>query len=187
MRCFIAINLPEEMKEYLFGLETKIAKFFNNSDRYKFVEKDNLHLTLKFLGDIDEKSLKWITERLSNVNFESYEIILKDINVFKHNNKVRVIFVECESDKKTELLHYEIDNILYPKFSKDNRFKEHITLCRVKRIYNSEKFEKELKKIKVENKKFNVKSFYLMKSHLTKFGPRYYVIAKFNLEGNKVH
>ena len=60
MRCFLAIDLPEEFKEELLIIEKEIQPFLSGN----FIESKNMHLTLKFLGEIDENRLKEIIKKL---------------------------------------------------------------------------------------------------------------------------
>ena len=55
MRTFVAIELPEDVRAKIFHAFEKLKSF--NVLRGKFVEKDNLHLTLKFLGELTEKQI----------------------------------------------------------------------------------------------------------------------------------
>ena len=76
-------------------------------------------------------------------------------------------------------LQQKIDSRLADLFPKDDRFKPHITLARVKFIKDKVKFIRELKQIKIEKKEFSVSNFKLMKSTLTPEGPVYEDLAVF--------
>ena len=65
MRIFIAIELPEDIKSKIFHASETLTN--KNFFRGKFVEKKDLHLTLKFLGEIDEEKIEKIISRLKKI------------------------------------------------------------------------------------------------------------------------
>ncbi|MCK5234365.1 MAG: RNA 2',3'-cyclic phosphodiesterase, partial [Candidatus Aenigmarchaeota archaeon] len=54
MRCFISVELPENIKKQL----EDIQKYFDVNKNIRFTSKNNMHITLKFLGDIDINTVK---------------------------------------------------------------------------------------------------------------------------------
>jgi len=90
MRTFIAINLPKEVKDYLFDLQ----KEFRDSGKINFVHKSNLHLTIKFLGQVDENKLKEIKEKLSNIKFKPFEVYLNNTGIFPNKDFIRILWVD---------------------------------------------------------------------------------------------
>lgn len=57
MRCFIEIDVPDNIKEYIFERITQIKNASIGYD-FRVVKKENLHVTLAFLGEIDEKNAR---------------------------------------------------------------------------------------------------------------------------------
>ena len=64
MRCFIAIELPEAVKSTLSGIEEELKK--SKAD-VRWVKPDNVHLTLKFFGNIEEKKTEKIIEIMESI------------------------------------------------------------------------------------------------------------------------
>ena len=64
IRAFIAIELPAEVKQYLAGLQAKLKA--DNQPRIKWVKPEGIHLTLKFLGDIETSMLEPITQAMED-------------------------------------------------------------------------------------------------------------------------
>jgi 2'-5' RNA ligase len=95
MRCFVAIDLPEHIKARIFH-EIEILKQ-QGLVSGKFVEKENLHLTLKFLGELTEKQIKDIGEKLSEISFNKFKVSLSEIGVFPDKNFVKVLWVGLET------------------------------------------------------------------------------------------
>ncbi|MCL6500508.1 MAG: RNA 2',3'-cyclic phosphodiesterase [Candidatus Pacearchaeota archaeon] len=177
MRCFLAVELPGELKKELARIQTLITEA-----KMKFVEQENLHLTLKFLGELSDFQVNKVKEALKQVNFEKFRANLGTIGVFPSPNFVRVIWVSLEPSEKVKELHNLIDTALEKeKFHGDKAFESHITLARVKFIKNKQEFIERLKEIKVEPIEFKVEKFVLMKSMLTEKGPIYKKVKEYTL------
>ena len=175
MRLFIAVDSSEEVKDYLSSLQSKLN---NELARIKFVGKEQMHLTLKFLGEVEESRLKEIKDKLNQVKFRQLGTKLKGLGVFPNPSHINVVWVGLEDNGITKL-QQDIDNSLLAIFRKDERFHPHITLGRVKFVKDKEKFVELLKKIKVEEKEFSISEFKLIKSTLTEQGPVYEVLESF--------
>jgi len=165
MRLFIAINLSKEVKDYLFDLQKEFRKF----GKFNFVAKKNLHLTLKFFGETNKLDL--IKEKLNKINSKSFEVSLSSIGIFPDEDSIRVLWVDLNPKDKILELAKTIDQELI-EFPNDYSFSYHITLARVKLIKNKKEFINKLR-IKTKSIKFKVNSFELMKSELSKDGPKY--------------
>ncbi|MFA5085662.1 MAG: RNA 2',3'-cyclic phosphodiesterase, partial [Candidatus Omnitrophota bacterium] len=78
MRAFIAIELSEEIRKSLAQIEAHLK--YSAAD-VKWVETGNIHLTLKFLGDITEESCEKMISILDEIggSFKQFEISIKDI------------------------------------------------------------------------------------------------------------
>ncbi len=94
MRCFLAIDLPLEIREYLFNLK-KGLRMINA----KFVEKENIHLTLKFLGEISQKDVDDLKKRLGSIKFKHFKANLGKPGVFPSIKFVRILWVSLQPEK----------------------------------------------------------------------------------------
>lgn len=177
MRLFIAIDLSKEVKNYLFELQKK----FYGLGKINWVAKKNLHLSLKFLGDVKEEDLEEVKNILEIIKFNKFKIILKDSGVFPTKNYIRVLWVGLSPVSKILELQKKIDEALLLKFPADQRFLAHLTLGRIKSLKDKKKFLELLESIKIEELSFDINSFELMKSELTKDGPKYTVLKKYDL------
>lgn len=173
MRAFIAIELPEEIKDYLKELQKELMGI-----RVSFVK--DFHLTLKFLGEVDEFTLEKIKNKLKEIKFEPFSLKLTNIGVFPNESYIRVVWVGAEPEQKVVELQKKVENSLFDfKFKKDYEFKAHLTLARVKFIDDKTAFVDKIKKLEVKPLEFEVSSFSLMKSTLTGEGPVYEELEKF--------
>jgi len=175
MRAFIAFEIPEEVKKVLIEAQNQLEKA-------KLSLTKDFHLTLKFLGEVDETKVEEIRKRLGEIKFNSFETSLTDIGVFPGENSIRVVWVGLnDPESKIASLQKEVDSkteIL--GFKKDIRFHPHLTLARVKFVSDKQGFAKNLKEIKIEKKAFQVTEFKLIKSILTPEGPIYEDIVSFS-------
>ena len=175
MRLFIALNLPEKIRELLY----KTAKELKEKGLFqgKITEKENLHLTLKFLGDIREEKIDDIIKRLDEIKINKAPVIIGNFGVFDEKF-VRIIWVKLAG---ADELQKEIDSELLDIFNKDQEFSAHLTLGRVKLIKDKEGFKKNIK-FDITNKEFIINEFCLVKSTLSKDGPKYEILERFKLE-----
>src|SRR3989344_4997154 len=127
MRIFIAVNLPKEVKDYLFDLE----KEFKSLGKINFVSKKKLHITLKFLGEIKEDKLAEVKEKLRSIKLKSFEVLLNNLGVFPHVESIKVLFISLTPKDKLHELFNKVDEALI-EFPNDYTFLDHITLGRIK-------------------------------------------------------
>jgi 2'-5' RNA ligase len=98
IRSFIAVELPGEIQQALAGLETKFKA--SGGAPVKWVEPKNIHLTLKFLGDVDSGNINSITTALREASrgVRPFSITLSGTGVFPDARRVRVVWVGLEGD-----------------------------------------------------------------------------------------
>src|SRR3989344_2100779 len=176
LRCFISLNLSKNVIDKVVNIQKQIKndKMFSG----RLVEKDNLHLTLKFLGEIDSDKLNEVRKRLSEINFNQINLSFGEIGVFSKED-IRIVWIKL---KGADELQKEIDNKLKGLFSIEKRFMSHITLFRVKKVYDKKRFFDHLEKIKFDKINFSVDNFYLIQSSLYEPGSAYSEIEKYNLK-----
>ena len=172
MRCFIAIDLYKGVKKEIARVQKMVEPHF----RGKLVEPENLHITLKFLDDIDAVTIDEAKERLSLIKFHSFDLALKKIAVFKRKS-IKIIWLEVDEIPLQKI----IDDSLKGLFKRKSKFIGHITIARVKRFNNEIDFIKLLGDIEVNKLKIDVTEFCLKSSMLTKSGPIYKNIQTYDL------
>ena len=160
MRLFIAIDF-NELKEYFAELQNHLPK------NAKLSLTKSFHLTLKFLGEVQPNKAEEIINILKNIKFGKFDVFLDSIGIFPTENYIKVVWVGLNPEEKVLELQKEIDDLLKSFFKKEKNFKAHITLARVKYPEDKKSFVEQINKIKVENKKIQIKDFRLVKSTLT--------------------
>ncbi|AIY90223.1 RNA 2',3'-cyclic phosphodiesterase [Geoglobus acetivorans] len=171
MRLFVAIDISEDIRKELLPL----LSLLSNYRGIKPVEPENLHITLKFLGEVNDAKAELIRERLRQIQFEPFEIRFGGIGFFPNSNYIRVIWVGVEGAEIYGLAKNVEDSMKRLGFRKDKDFRAHLTVGRVKRIgpQDRAKLLKELEAYSREYGEMVVDKFSLKKSTLTPRGPIY--------------
>ena len=178
MRAFIAIDFPDEIVK-------EIARVQGVLGNYKFTGKvtelENLHLTLKFLGEVEEKKVEKIMERLRGMRFGEFEAKLAEIGTFSYDLNPRIVWVKVGGKGVFEL-QKKIDEMMEKEgFAREERFMSHMTIARIKYVKDKEGFKDYVRNLGVKEIEFPVKSFKLMKSDLREMGPVYALLEEFIL------
>jgi 2'-5' RNA ligase len=177
-RIFIAMNLPEEVKKELFSYSEKWPEL-----PAKWTEKDNLHITLEFLGNLTDEEIGEVCLAVKGVaeRHESFDLNINKI-LYGPPNKIPPRMVWAEGGKSKELteLREDLENSLTEKvrFVPENRVSApHITLARISawefRAIEPEEVPEINEKIDLP---FTVESIEVMESILKRNGPEYQVL-----------
>jgi 2'-5' RNA ligase len=150
MRTFIAIELSAEIKTYLSRLQEKLK--LAQAD-VKWVAPGNIHLTLKFLGEIDDKTKDNVTRIMEDISKDKtpFYLNIASIGAFPRIESPRVIWVGIDKGD-TEVK--EIAKALEEKLSKigipaeDKPFSSHITIGRTKSSKNRNNLAKSMESLK---------------------------------------
>ncbi len=171
IRTFIAVELDPDFRERIRELQDK----FSNFD-LKFVKPELVHITLKFLGDVDESRILSISAALDSILCEPFEAKVGGLGAFPKPANPRVLWLGATGNFKA--LHENVEDLLKPfKFETDSReFSAHATLARVKFLKKDQKnyFVNTLRELKdIEIGSMWVNKVLLKKSTLTPEGPIY--------------
>ena len=172
MRCFIGIDLPNVAIKEIQKIQKKLEPNFTG----RLTSSENLHLTLKFLGEIEEDAINDVKKRLPSITHPPFELTLKDVGVFSQKF-IKIIWVKV-SDVPLQPL---VDNCLKNIFKLENRFMGHITIARVRSLADKKSFLQLINATTVNEVSFMVKDFYLKASIITPDGPIYKDIDRYKL------
>jgi len=130
VRTFVALELSKDIQDQLAFAQEIIR---GCKARLTFVDPKNIHITAKFLGEVDEKTLQKVMDALRSVTFSSFPVTAGTVTV---NNPKRPHTVWCAIDDagKGERLFNLVEDALVPLgFERETRrFTPHATLARVK-------------------------------------------------------
>lgn len=134
-RTFIAIKITPNQN--LSNSISEIKTFFSE-DVVKWTSEDNLHLTLRFIGNTSETDIDMITEKLEQIskNFKSFEISIADFGVFGNRKRPRVLWLGLKEIENLQLLHFAITQKIRQivNLKNETEFNPHLTIGRVKKI-----------------------------------------------------
>jgi 2'-5' RNA ligase len=172
MRSFIAIEIEPDN-----AIAEIMREISESGVRVKMVEKENIHLTLKFLGDISEEQVNVIAEGMKDLRtYSSFSIRLRGIGAFPSEHRPRTIWVGLEYPQVMEEIWEKIEYTSEKAgIEREKRgFSPHITIARVKDQRNTGRLKHII--IEHENDDFgerDIAEIKLKKSVLTQSGPIY--------------
>ena len=177
MRLFSGIMLEKDIRE---KIKSFIDRMKEVNARVKWVEKDNLHITLMFYGEVHGNGIDSIKEKLkAAANRDSFEVEFSGVGGFPDLDDPRVIWIDIKGGK-------EIVNIIEMVRNDKGRPREiipHLTIGRVKGGRNKRELANMMKKeVDVNFGKMKIGSIQLIKSTLTSKGAIYEVIESYQFK-----
>src|SRR3989338_8308139 len=106
MRLFLAVNIPESVKQYLGEVQESLK---GHEGRITWVKPENMHFTLKFLGDVEEGKVDAITEKMSKIPYAPFSVELTDIGTFPSPSSPTVVWVGVKDETPLFELHKLVD------------------------------------------------------------------------------
>ena len=131
-RLFTAVEIPAKLKE-------TIAGHYCTIEAVKWVKPEQIHLTVRFLGDTESDKLEKIKEVMSDFRFNEFRFTAEDkTGFFPSPAKPSVFYLSCGNTDKLVELKYYIDTLLekcgIP--AETRKFIPHITIARIKKNFN---------------------------------------------------
>ena len=181
-RIFIAVDVEDELKRYLEDLIKEIDDL--EIPNIRLVKPENIHITLKFLGEVKDDRVDDIIEALTGIDtrFNRGKSKIIDIGAFPNMKKPHVLWLGIDDGKEqfSKMAEFINNSLGIYGFTKNNRpFSPHLTLGRFKKpVLNLTDY---IKKIKVPDIEFGVNRISVYESKLYQSGPVYTVLKHFNL------
>lgn len=168
-RLFVAIDLPDDVK-------SRLAELCKGVAGAKWVTTDQMHLTLRFIGETDEKQFQAIRTLMNSIRGEPFEIALKGVGQFPPKGAARVLWAGLDAPPALVMLHRKIELALtglgLPPEEKP--FSAHVTLGRLKTPPNPESIRQFMNKnAALQSPPIPVREFVLYSSFLRPEGPFY--------------
>ncbi len=177
-RAFIAIEFPDEVIKEVARVQELIGKVKFTG---KMTELENLHLTLKFLGGINEEKVEMVKKALGKIEFDAMKLKLGKIGTFSVHGKPAIVWIKVEG-KAIYGLQKAIDEVLALDFKPEERFMGHLTIARIKYVKDKKGFLEHVENIKAKSIEFETREFKLKKSDLKQLGPVYTDIETYKSE-----
>lgn len=168
-RCFVSLDLPDALQEAAKQAQRALRP---QAPQLRYTAPENLHLTLKFLGEISPEQVLVVRERLRAVESAPFSVALNGAGVFSP----RIVWLAVSG---ADALQQKIDAALEGVFTPERRFMGHVTIARTKRI--PESLSATLDRLDMSNSAALVRSFSLQESHLSHLGPTYETLERYAL------
>lgn len=177
MRLFIAIELPENVKKALAKLRVDIPGA-------RWVPAEQIHLTLAFLGEVDEITLTCLTEALTRIRIPEFQLCFSGSGCFPNLHRPRVLWLGLKQEAHLLDLACRVREAVQscgiPQ--EDRPFSPHITLARLKLSPSREFYEfiESTKTLKIPS--LRVPEFTLFQSLITQQGAEHIPLRSFSLD-----
>ncbi len=179
MRLFIAIDMPDDVKEEVTRIQQELQK--QTVFKARYTKPDDAHITVSFLGELEEKRVYEAADLLRGIYMQPMEARLSSLNVFSVGSSLKVIYCDVQCPELAVLLtaiKRALANMLMPQ---EQEFIGHITLARVAQVDDNKKAQDYIQHITVKPIPFIIDSFVLKQSELAPEGPLYTTIEQFML------
>lgn len=125
MRLFVAIALPEDIRDRLAALQSGVPGA-------RWVAPENLHLTLRFVGEVDGRQARDIDAALAGVSTPSFPLTLAGVDSFGAGAKIRSLWARAEPSEPLKRLQSKVEQALQRagQAAEGRKFKPHVTLAR---------------------------------------------------------
>ncbi len=175
MRIFISIpfSVTEILENTITELKGQLSK-----DKISWVKPGQIHCTLQFIGDCDEKRIPEVKDiiKKSAAGIAPYHVVVKSLGIFGEQNHPRVVWADWVDNGETEKLFKNVSRMLQSAriAEPESRFHPHLTLARVKemkapgKLYDIVKSKKD-----VVFSEFIAVEIHLKESRLTPGGAEY--------------
>jgi 2'-5' RNA ligase len=187
MRAFIALALPEAVRDSLGRLQEELRT--SRAD-VKWVESENLHVTMRFLGEVTQaqgESVKQLVERTAAAS-PPVRVSLHQVGAFPSVQAARVVWVGVEEgkDELTRLAEQIEEGCRALGLAAEERpFAAHVTLGRVRSPKRRRELSEALARLTWEPPvPWEARALALFQSILTSSGPRYTALAQLPFAGS---
>ncbi len=185
MRTFIAIELPEEIKKQIEQLQAPLKR----TDTFvSWVKPGNIHITLKFLGEVPEDKINEVFSATQKAleGTRKFTMSLKGTGVFPNLRRPRVIWIGTGSGEEelsimAKRIEEEMERVGFPK--EKRKFSAHFTVGRVKSPRNIEKLMELVESTDFQTEDIEVNEVVVMRSQLHPAGAIYTPLKKIPLAG----
>ena len=174
-RLFVAIRPPEHVRDLLIDA-------MDEGPSLRWVGEDNLHLTLRFIGEVERPMAADVAAALDRIRFSAFELRLSGLGRFDRKGG-GALWAGVEPRKPVADLAAKVDRACVAAGLEPERrvFHPHITLARYGRQGRDEARDFERRNSALSSEAFAVDRFTLFESRLSRHGPHYEVVAAYPL------
>ena len=185
IRCFIAIEIPETIQNQLARIQGTLRKQIQKAS---WVKPNNIHLTLKFLGDVEPEDIQTIGEAIEGVaiRHRSFSLRIGGLGAFPNFARPRVMWTGVKAGgERVSALAQDINVALsdcgFPLDTK--KFNPHLTLARLKARIDLRSYTSQYRQYdRIDGAEMNVKTISLIQSQLHPTGAIYSTLQSYSLQ-----
>lgn len=176
-RLFVAIDLPSSIRE-------RLASLCCGLPGARWIDPEQMHLTLRFIGEVDSSVFQLVREALTEVRSEPFTLQLEGIGFFPPRGQPRVAWVGIRRSDQLILLRKRIESVLVRSglAPEGRKYSPHITLARLKNTPGSRIGAYLAHNGLFLTGEFPVREFYLYSSVLNSKGAKHYIEQKYALD-----
>ena len=174
LRVFLGLCLPNSVKDQLSPMKSGLPKA-------RWIDGENLHLTIRFIGEVEETLAGDIHDALSTLSFEAFPLRLKGIDCFHSRNKVRAVWTGTATSSHLKYLKRKVEmNLGRTGLPAESRkFTPHVTLARLKLAPLTSVIPYLEANAGFQTESFQVDQVFLFRSHLGHRGAAYETLAAY--------
>ena len=184
IRCFIAIEIPETIQNQLARIQGTLRKQIQKAS---WVKPGNIHLTLKFLGDVDPEDLEFIAGAIEEVasRHRSFSLHIGGLGAFPNFARPRVMWIGAKlgGDRVSSLaqdINIALSECGFPPDIK--RFNPHLTIARLKERIDLRPYTNQYRQYdRINGAEMSVSSISLVQSQLHPTGAIYSTLQSYSL------
>jgi 2'-5' RNA ligase len=187
MRVFIAVDINDEIRKAIGDVQRQLQRRVRTSGKsVKWVRPDVMHLTLKFLGEVDDGTITDVCKAVENIanKHKKFDLDIETLGCFG-GKSTRVVWVGCGAgSEQLGRLAEDIDNQLGEAgFAKETRrFTGHLTLCRIKNVRDGYELAGAVDGFgPFSAGTASIDAVTVYQSELTREGPNYTALASYKL------
>lgn len=190
-RVFCAIELPPVICELVAAHSMHLRQAVPDAQA-SWSRPDNIHLTLKFLGEIPQSRVEGLSRAAANTatGYESFPIGVEECGVFPTHGEPRVLWIGIEDlkGKLFELYRRLEEECAKVSFKKEARpFHPHLTIARLRKPRHARTLASAHKAIKFEPTVIAVSELLVIRSELSSEGSRYATVSRHRLGVRNEH
>lgn len=180
-RLFVAVPVSKEVQERIKAIYQPLT---DTGADLKLVSLENLHFTVKFLGEVEESKIPELIKKINAFadKRNRFSVNLKGVGAFPNKNTIKVVWIGADNPQLISLIK-DLDRELNYFKKKEQEEIPHLTIARVKSEKNKDKLVNFIARFATENfGNLVVEKLILYESKLTQAGPHYTLLGEWNLK-----
>ena len=186
-RIFCAVELPPEIRDRLHDHAVRIRETVTDASA-SWSRPDNIHLTLKFFGNVPTKKLSLISDAASRAAkvYPRFQIRIGGTGVFPKPSRAQVLWIGVDdaSGRLSGLQQRLDEEFASEGFAKEDRaYRPHLTIARIRKTGGARRLAETHLQMSFKQSLITVKDIVVFRSELSSKGARYTALSRHELSG----